>query len=230
MSVLRIEPLNDLVYRVLNAQGEHVGNLKHIGAVWKFKAIGYDAQGEVIPGGGPLTLQHNQTFSQADVVEINARLNAATPGADLQIPEGFREIEIGGPFIAHNGPLYGKWDGKRLYMGFRVEERHTNPLQICHGGMLATFADMLIPCASMYQCVMERHFLPTISLQVDYMGASKLGAWVQGEADVLKTTRNMIFGQALVSADGQPVMRVSGIFKIGPLIGNGIDPDPLGLK
>ena len=36
--------------------------------------------------------------------------------------------------------------------GFRVEERHTNPLKICHGGMMATVADMLIPCAAMYQC------------------------------------------------------------------------------
>ena len=67
------------------------------------------------------------------------------------IPEGFRPIQVGGHFMVHNGPLYGKWTGRRLLLGFRVEERHTNPLKICHGGMLAIFADMLIPCASMYQ-------------------------------------------------------------------------------
>ena len=146
------------------------------------------------------------------------------------IPEGFRAIKIGGPFIFHNGPLYGKWTGQRLLLGFRVEKRHTNPLQMCHGGMLATFADMLIPCAAMYQSDMERRFLPTISLQVDYMGAAPLGAWVQGEADVLRTTRNMLFGQGLVSADGEPALRVSGIFKMGQLIGDGTLTDPLGLK
>lgn len=152
------------------------------------------------------------------------------PEAALNIPEGFRAVQVGGAFIAHNGPLYGKWDGKRLLLGFRVEERHTNPLKICHGGMMATFADMLIPCAAMYQHEMERRFLPTISLQMDYMGASALGAWVQGEGDVLKTTRNMLFGQGLVTADGQPVLRVSGIFKMGQLIGDGKATDPLGLK
>jgi len=150
--------------------------------------------------------------------------------APLDIPEGFRPIQVGGTFIAHNGPLYGKWTGQRLLLGFRVEERHTNPLKICHGGMLATFADMLIPCASMYQHEMERRFLPTISLQIDYMGAAPLGAWIQGEADVLRTTRNMLFGQGLVCADGQPALRVSGIFKLGPVIGDGRATDPLGLR
>jgi uncharacterized protein (TIGR00369 family) len=146
------------------------------------------------------------------------------------IPEGFRPVKVGGDFVFHNGPLYGKWTGQRLLLGFRVEQRHTNPLRMCHGGMLATFADMLIPCAAMYQSDMERRFLPTISLQIDYMGAAPLGAWVQGEADVLKTTRNMLFGQALVTADGEPALRVSGIFKMGQLIEGGKSADPLQLK
>jgi hypothetical protein len=47
---------------------------------------------------------------------------------------------------------------------------------------------------------------------------------------VLKTTRNMLFGQGLVTADGQPVLRVSGIFKMGQLIDDGNATDPLGLK
>jgi uncharacterized protein (TIGR00369 family) len=146
------------------------------------------------------------------------------------IPEGFRIIKVGDPFVGNNGPLCAKWTGARLLLGFRVEKRHTNPLGMCHGGMLATFADMLIPCVSMYQVDMERRFLPTISLQIDYMGAAPLGAWVQGEADVLRTTRNMLFGQGLVTADGQPALRVSGIFKLGQVFGDGKMTDPLGLK
>ena len=146
------------------------------------------------------------------------------------IPAGFRAIKIGGPFLVQNGPLYGNWTGERLLLGFRVEERHTNPLQICHGGMLATFADMLMPCAVMYQSGIEPRFLPTISLQIDYMGAVRLGSWVQGQADVLRTTRNMLFSQGLVTADGEPALRLSGIFKMGQLIGSGDVADPLGLK
>ena len=144
-------------------------------------------------------------------------------------PPGFRAVRVGGNFVAHNGPLFARLVEGRLQLGFRVEQRHVNPLGICHGGMLATLADMVIPCAAMYRPGQERRFLPTISLQVDYMGAAPLGAWVEGEGEVLRTTRNMLFGQALVSADGQPALRVSGIFKQGALITEGDLADPLGL-
>lgn len=148
----------------------------------------------------------------------------------LPIPDGFRPANILGDFTTFNGPLYGKRTDGKVRMGFRVEQRHTNPLGMCHGGMLATFADMLVPCEAMYLADRERRFLPTISLQMDYLGPAKLGAWVQGEAQVLHTTRNMLFGQGLVTADGEPCLRFSGIFKIGPLFGDPSNRDPLGLK
>lgn len=66
--------VNANVYSVHLSNGAHVGNLKRIGAVWKFKAIGYDAAGKVIPGGGPLTDRHNTPFSAPDVVEVSAKL------------------------------------------------------------------------------------------------------------------------------------------------------------
>ena len=60
---LHLRPVNAQVYSVRTAGGEHVGNLKLIGTVWKFKAIGYDVSGRVIPGGGPLTDKHNTAFA-----------------------------------------------------------------------------------------------------------------------------------------------------------------------
>jgi uncharacterized protein (TIGR00369 family) len=141
---------------------------------------------------------------------------------------------MGGPFIALAGPLFARLEsragGAQLLMGFRVEQRHCNPLGMCHGGMLATFADMLMPMAAMYQPAGERRFLPTISLHMDYLAPAMLGAWVQGEAQILRTTRNLLFAQGMVSADGTPALRVSGVFKQGQLIGDGTDRDPLKLQ
>lgn len=136
---------------------------------------------------------------------------------------------MGGPFLAHNGPLYARLEDGRLQLGFRVEERHTNPLKICHGGMLATFADMLLPCVIIYEPGHERRFLPTISLQVDYLAQAELGAWVQGEGEVLRRTRSIVFAQGLVTSGGVPAMRISGIFKLGPPIDDGRGHDPLRL-
>lgn len=160
---------------------------------------------------------------------------ARDPGGDLRtepnapVPAGFRPVTMGGQFMAINGPLYARWTGSQVLMGFRVEARHCNPLDNCHGGMLASFADMLLPVVTLYQKQgAERRFLPTINLQIDYLGAAPLGAWVQGEGQLLRETRNLAFVQGLVTADGQPALRVSGIFKQGPLFG-GQGSDPFGL-
>jgi uncharacterized protein (TIGR00369 family) len=158
----------------------------------------------------------------------SSNFDDVSPGMGTPVPEGFRRVEVGGPFIALNGPLYAHWTGEKLLLGFRVEERHTNPLRMCHGGMLSAFADMVIPCAAFYQADMASRFLPTVSLQIDYMGAARLGAWVQSEAQVLRVTRNLLFGQALVTADGEPALRVSGIFKLGLVLDDGKRTDPFG--
>ncbi len=146
------------------------------------------------------------------------------------IPDGFRVARIGGDFLAFNGPLYGMLSADKVQLGFVIEQRHTNPLGICHGGMLATFADMLVPCANMYRPGSEKRFLPTINLQLDYLGPARLGAWVQGEAQILRVTRNILFGQGLITANGEPAVRFSGIFKLGPPFGDVTNTDPLGLR
>ena len=74
-SALTRREVNANVHSVHLADGSHVGNLKRIGGVWKFKAVGYDAAGGVEPGGGPLTDWHNTVLAAPDVAELNARLS-----------------------------------------------------------------------------------------------------------------------------------------------------------
>ena len=142
-------------------------------------------------------------------------MSASAP-ADAGIPEGFQARRFGEGFIGVNGPLYARRRDGGFQLGFRVEPRHCNPMNICHGGMMATLCDMLLPLSAHVLSDVGNRFLPTINLQIDYLAASPLGAWVQGEAQVLRTTRSLVFMQGLVQADGVGVARVSGIFKIGP--------------
>ena len=71
VSALKLQLISESAYQVLLNTGLHVGNLKLIGGVWKFKAIGYDAEGHVVPGGGPLTDKHNAVVAAPDEAEIN---------------------------------------------------------------------------------------------------------------------------------------------------------------
>ena len=71
---LYLRPVNAGVFGVHGPDGQHLGNLKRVGAVWKFKAVGYDAAGQVEPGGGPLTGGHNTQFAGPDAAAVNDAL------------------------------------------------------------------------------------------------------------------------------------------------------------
>ncbi|OOG37187.1 hypothetical protein [Polaromonas sp. A23] len=71
---LTFKKLNEQVVSVHLDSDELVGQLKLIGGVWKFKAIGYAADGHMVPGGGLLTNHHNMTFTAQDAAVINAGL------------------------------------------------------------------------------------------------------------------------------------------------------------
>ncbi len=139
-------------------------------------------------------------------------------------PDGFVAVQIGGAFTTHNGALHARWRpaddaaGGRLQLGFRVLPQHANPGNACHGGMLSTFADVLISSAAQYQTDIPRTFLPTVSLQTDFVAPAPMGSWVQGEAQILRVTKTLVFSQGLVYADGELVMRASGVFRRGPLL------------
>jgi hypothetical protein len=48
--------------------------LKLIDGRWKFKAVGYDQRGAVIPGDGRLNGRHNDQFAAPDAAGISAAL------------------------------------------------------------------------------------------------------------------------------------------------------------
>lgn len=74
LPVLTLVGVHAALCQVLDAQGQHVGNLKLIGGRWKFKAVGYGSAGEVVPGGGPLTERHNTVFDRLDLADVSAGL------------------------------------------------------------------------------------------------------------------------------------------------------------
>jgi uncharacterized protein (TIGR00369 family) len=132
------------------------------------------------------------------------------------VPVGFRPLKLGGTeeFIGIVGPLYGKREGTEMGLGFRVERRHCNPIGICHGGMLSTFADMTMAIGANVSARIGR-FLPTVNLASDFLAPAPLGSWVEGRGQILRITRSLVFTQCVVTADGTPAVRSSAILKLG---------------
>ncbi|MES2681956.1 MAG: PaaI family thioesterase [Pseudomonadota bacterium] len=132
------------------------------------------------------------------------------------IPEGFESVALGSGFSSLFGPVYRHHTESRL--GFRVAPQHLNPVQVCHGGAMATFADMQIAVVAPGLGTQAGH-TPTIHLDMDYLAVAPLGSWVEMAVTRLRETRNLIFTQALITADGEPVARSSGIYRNRPAAG-----------
>jgi uncharacterized protein (TIGR00369 family) len=134
-----------------------------------------------------------------------------TPAA---VPAGFEEFQRYGPYAAQLGPFYlchDDRDGWRYALP--LEERHTNPTGITHGGALYGFADHLMGHNIVHNL---GRMCATIKLKVEFMGASRPGQLVEGSCRIIRTTRTMAFLRATLSSGGQPLMSADGVYKLGP--------------
>jgi uncharacterized protein (TIGR00369 family) len=128
------------------------------------------------------------------------------------IPEGFHRVErpTPNPFNELVGPFYVRRDGKEVSLGIRIEERHCNSRGICHGGFLATMADLALG----YACAATggHSSFVTISLTLDYAGSASPGDWVQSEVEVQKAGARIAFANCFLVANGVRAVRASAIF------------------
>jgi uncharacterized protein (TIGR00369 family) len=129
------------------------------------------------------------------------------------VPTGFRLFDLAMGFLEHVGPLYWRSDPDDFALGFRVTERHINPANIVHGGMLVTVADMTLALGVRAIEDVDA-FLPTINLNCDFLAPARLGDWVEGRIVHSKATRGTAFATCLLIAGETEVLRGSGIMKI----------------
>jgi len=145
-------------------------------------------------------------------------------------PEGFIEFPGKMGFIATTGTLMMKRVEGDAYLGLRIEDKHCNPANICHGGMLMTFADMQLGIGGQV-ITGVRKFLPTIQMSCDFVSPAPNGAWLEGRTQLVKQTRTLIFATCILTADGKAVFSGSGIMKIPSDTGAYADISlPLGIE
>lgn len=116
--------------------------------------------------------------------------------------------------IAMLGPLYRLEREGSLTLGMRIDERHCNPMGVCHGGTLMTFADVCLGSTVIHLQKLESPIVPTINLSMDFLAGAPIGVWIEGRGRLLRATRNLAFLDGLITAGGKPVARVNATFKI----------------
>jgi uncharacterized protein (TIGR00369 family) len=129
-------------------------------------------------------------------------------------PQGYKRLPTGLGFAQMLGAVYGRLQCGQLTLGMRISPRHLNPQQSCHGGVLASFADMQAYSAQREGNAIDK-VTPTITLSLDYLAPVLLGDWLEGYATLLRATPKLLFSQVIGKVGEKPVFRSSGIFKIG---------------
>jgi uncharacterized protein (TIGR00369 family) len=128
-----------------------------------------------------------------------------------RIPEGFQRIARLSPFNALVGPLYERRDGDAVSIGLTVEAKHTNSRGICHGGVLATLADLALGYAMLARSGDKGSFV-TAHLAVDYAGAAKLGDWIESKVEIQRVGSRLAFANCYLVSGAKPIVRASAIF------------------
>ncbi|MBR0651455.1 PaaI family thioesterase [Roseomonas terrae] len=137
--------------------------------------------------------------------------------AVLDIPAGFLPRRAGGPFLEPIGPIYLRAGDGGSTFGIRIERRHCNNGGAAHGGMLATFADLVLGIGGLERAEVVGNFL-TVSLVTDYLAPAPLGTWLECRPVLLRRTARLMFVEGRFEADGAPVLRSSGVFSVKPKV------------
>jgi acyl-coenzyme A thioesterase 13 len=133
------------------------------------------------------------------------------------VPEGYEIVQRtqGPTFAGLAGPFYAKREGRDVSLGLRIEQRHLNSRGSCHGGLLATLADIALgyACVAASEDGQSRNFV-TIDLAVEYLAPTQAGDWLYSEVKVINADTRTAAAAGHLLVDGRPVARISANFRM----------------
>lgn len=128
-------------------------------------------------------------------------------------PAGFVRVAGGSAFTDLVGPFWEKREAGRLWRGIRIEARHGNRLGIAHGGLLLSFADVLLGAALRHAQDRPRPAV-TVKLATDLMSAARVGDWLEGEGEVTRAGRSLVFVRGRAYVGRRTVLTAEGVFQL----------------
>ena len=115
-------------------------------------------------------------------------------------------------FLALVGPVWERPDGDGFRYAFMAEPKHHNRRGVVQGGMLMTFADRSMGRTSWL--ANGRQPQATIQLDVHFVDAVEIGAFVEAKCTVVRRTRSVIFMRAELLVGERLVATANGVWKV----------------
>jgi len=125
----------------------------------------------------------------------------------------FKQISLKPGFMKHNGGLLFKTVSENEYQ-FKttIKENHLNSAGITHGGFISAVVDAGAGTAA--HRAAENNPCVTISLELKFISAVKLGQELVGTVKIQKKTKSMVFLTCELKTEDKIAVTASGVWKI----------------
>ena len=125
----------------------------------------------------------------------------------------FEQISIKPGFMKHNGGVLFRSISETEYE-FKsiINKNHLNAAGITHGGYLSALIDAGAGTAA--HRTAENAPCVTISLDIKFIGASKVGDEIIGNTRILKKTKTLVFLFTELKCNNKIITSASGVWKI----------------
>ena len=125
----------------------------------------------------------------------------------------FEQISLKQGFMKHNGGvLFRNISDIEYEFKSTINENHLNAAGITHGGYLSALIDAGAGTAAHRSA--ENAPCVTISLDLKFIGASKMGDEIIGNVKILKKTKNLVFLFCELKCNNMLITSASGVWKI----------------
>jgi len=125
----------------------------------------------------------------------------------------FEQISLKPGFMKHNGGiLFRNISNNEYEFKTTVNENHLNAAGITHGGYLSALIDAGSGTAAHRSA--ENAPCVTISLDIKFIGSSKIGDEIVGNVKIQKKTNSLVFLFCELKCNNKIITSANGIWKI----------------
>lgn len=100
-----------------------------------------------------------------------------------------------------------------MLVGLRICQYHINYQDAAHGGVISTFADVALS-HDVYDAERPRLAPSTVTLNVNYLGAARLGDWLIADVSLDRMGGRLAHTSGAIMRGDEVLASITGVFAI----------------
>lgn len=133
--------------------------------------------------------------------------------ADDGIPDGFAPANFSPGFLEAAGPYWLKPLEGATVVGLAVGEQHNNYLDMAHGGVLTTLADVALSF-QVHNSERPQLNVATNALTCNFLAPARVGDWLEAHAKIDRIGKRIAYASGDIRRGGEVLMTMSGVFTV----------------